>query len=66
MSEYLKEPLLASLAMGKYTLYNDETREIPSTEQIAIYAVFEYRNRILKYCIGIAILLLSELVGMPP
>ena len=62
MSEYLKEPLLASLAMGKYTLYNDETREIPSTEQNS----FEYRNRILEYCIGIAILLLSELVGMPP
>ena len=60
MSKYLKAPLFASLRMGKYTLHNDETQDISSTDQMAIYAVFEQRDHISEQYIGI--LLISELV----
>ena len=61
MSEYLKAPLLASLRTGRYALYNDKTQDISSTEQMAICAAFEHRNRISEHYIGI--LPISELVG---
>ena len=54
----LKAPLLASLRMGKYTLYNDEAQEI---EQMVIYATFEHRNHISEHYTGI--LMISELAG---
>ena len=61
MDKYLKALLLALLRTGKYTLYNYETQDISSTEQMAIYAAFEHRNRISEHLIGI--LPISELVG---
>ena len=53
--------MLVSLRTGKYTLFNDETQDISSTEQMAIYAVFEHRNCISEQYIGI--LPIIELVG---
>ena len=37
--------LLASLCTNKYSLYNDNTQDINSIEQMAIYASFEHNER---------------------
>ena len=49
------------MTTGKHTLYNDETQDIPWTEQIAIFVAFEHRYRISEHYI--VILPISELVG---
>ena len=61
MNEYMSASLLASLRTGKYTLYNEETRDISSTKQMSIYAAFEHMNCISEHYLGI--LPISELVG---
>ena len=61
MDEYMKAPLLALLRTDKYTLHNYETQDVSSTEQMAIYAAFEHRNRISEHFIGI--LPISEVAG---
>ena len=53
MNNYLKEPLLASLQSGKYTLYNDETQDITSIEQMAIYATFKHNGSFSEHYVGI-------------
>ena len=62
INHYIEEPLLASLCDNKYSLYNDETQDITSVEQMAIYASFEHNGKISEHYIRI--LLLSKLVRM--
>ena len=61
INHYIEEPLLASLCDNKYSLYNDETQDITSVEQMAIYASFEHNGKISEHYVGI--LLLSKLFG---
>ena len=62
IDNYIKAPLLASLKAGKYyTLYNDETQDISSVEQMVIYATFEHNNRISEHYVGI--MPISQMVG---
>ena len=62
MNEYIKAPLLKSLINGQlYTLYNDETQDISTTEQLAINSTFEYNNKISEHYCGI--IPISQLVG---
>ena len=54
MNEYIKASLLKSLINRQfYTLYNDETQDIPATEQLAIYSIFEHNNNISEHYLGI-------------
>ena len=62
MNEYIKGPLLKSLINGEfYTLYNDETQDTSTTEQLAIYSTFEHNNKISEHYLGI--IPISQLVG---
>ena len=61
MDHYLKVPLLASLKSGHFDFFSNETKDITSTEQLAIYATFEHKGKICKHFIGI--LPLSQMVG---
>lgn len=61
MNECIKKPFLASLWTGKYTLHNEETHDISSTEQMAIYSTFEHQNHISEHYIGI--MPITELAG---
>ena len=61
INHYNEEPLLASLHANKYSLYNDETQDITSVEQMAIYTSFEHNGKISEHYVGI--LPLSKLVG---
>ena len=54
INEHIKAPLLKSLIKGQfYTLHNDETQDISTTEQLAIYSSFEYNKKILEHYLGI-------------
>ena len=53
MNSYIKELLLASLRSGKFALYNDETQDITSTEQMAIYATSKHNGTIGERFVGI-------------
>ena len=62
MNEYIEVLLLKSLIKGHfYTVYNDETKGISTTEQLAIYSTFEHKNKILEHYPGI--IPMSQLVG---
>ena len=62
MNEYIEVLLLKSLIKGHfYTVYNDETKGISTTEQLAIYSTFEHKNKILEHYLGI--IPMSQLVG---
>ena len=61
INHYIEELLLASLRTNKYSLYNDETQDITSVEQMAIYTSFEHNGKISEHYVGI--LPLSKLVG---
>ena len=60
MNSYIKELLLTPLRSGKFALYNDETQDITSTEQMAIYATFKHNGTIREHFVGIT--LISKLV----
>ena len=57
----LKIPLLASLKSGHFAFLSDETQDITSIEQLAIYATFEHEGNIREHFTGI--LPLSQMVG---
>ena len=61
MDDYLKIPLLASLKSGHFAFFGDETPDITSIEQLAIYATFERKGKICEHFIGI--LPLSQMFG---
>ena len=58
----IEELLLTSFCTNKYCLSNNETQDITSVEQMAIYASFEHNGKISKHFVRI--LLLSKLVAM--
>lgn len=43
----------ASLKIGKYTLYNEETMDIVLTQQMAICNIIDHENHISEHYIGI-------------
>ena len=50
MNEYIKDPLLKLLINRQfYTLYIDETQDVSTTEQSAIYSTFEHNKKISKH-----------------
>ena len=54
MNDYIKLPLLASLrSSGPFTFFNDETQDITSMEQMAIYATFNHQGTIKEHYVGI-------------
>jgi hypothetical protein len=59
--DFVKRPLLESLRGKKYSFYSDETSDITSVEQLAIYASFEHFGLVKEHFIGL--LPLSKLVG---
>ena len=61
MYNHIKLPLLTSLRKGKYAFFTDETSDITSVEQLAIYATFEHGGTVKEHFIGL--LPLSKLVG---
>ena len=40
MSNYMKQPLLENMRSNLYSFYTDETIDVTSIEQLAIYATF--------------------------
>ena len=62
MNDHIKLPLLASLrTFGPFTLLNDETSDVTTTEQMTIYATFNYQGTIKEHYTGI--IPISKLVG---
>ena len=46
---YIKLPLLASLRENQFTFFSDETQDITSVEQMAVYATFEHNGVIAEH-----------------
>ena len=62
MNDHIKLPLLASLrTFGPFTFFNDETSDVTTTEQMTIYATFNYQGTIKEHYTGI--IPISKLVG---
>ena len=61
MDDHIKLLLLASLTPGPFTFFNDETSDVTKTEQMAIYATFNYQGTIKEHYEGI--IPMSKLVG---
>ena len=61
MDDYLKIRLLTSLKSGHFTFFSDETQDITSIEQLAIYTPFEHEGKIREQFIDI--LPFSQMVG---
>ena len=62
MDDYIKLPLFASLrTSGPFTFFNDETSDITTIKQMAIYATFNYQGTINDHYVGI--IPISKLVG---
>ena len=50
---YIKLPLLASLRENQFTFFSDETQDITSVEQMAVYATFEHNGVIAEHFVVI-------------
>ena len=62
MNKYIKAALLKLLINGQfYTFHNDETQDISTTEQLAIYSTYEHNNKFSEHYLGI--IPNSQLVG---
>ena len=62
MDDHIKLPLLASLrTSGPFTFFNNETSDVITTKQMAIYATFSYQSTIKEHYLGI--IPISKLVG---
>ena len=57
MNDYIKNPLIKSLAKQEFTFFTDETLDVTSIEQLAVYATFENQG------IFIGLIPMSKLVG---
>ena len=53
---YIKLPLLASLRENHFTFFSDETQDITSVEQMAVYATFEHHGVIAEHFVFIYLL----------
>ena len=61
MNDYIKKPVIKSLAEQQFTFFTDETSDVTSIEQLAIYATFENQGIIKEHFIGL--IPMSKLVG---
>ena len=61
MNDYIKNPLIKSLAEQEFTFFADETLDVTSIEQLAVYATFENQGIIKEHFIGV--IPMSKLVG---
>ena len=53
MSNYMKQPLLENMRCNLYSFYMDETSDVTSIEQLAIYATFLRNQFISEHFIGL-------------
>ena len=53
MSNYMKQPLLENMRSNLYSFYTDETSDVTSIEQLAIYATFLRNQSISEHFIGL-------------
>ena len=53
MSNYMKQPLLENTRSNLYSFYTDETSDVTSIEQLAIYATFLRNQSISEHFIGL-------------
>ena len=53
MSSYMKQPLLKNMRSNLYSFYTDETSDVTSIEQLAIYATFLRNQSIFEHFIGL-------------
>ena len=53
MSNYMKQPLVGNMRSQLYSFYTDETSDVTSIEQLAIYATFLRNQSISKHFIGL-------------
>ena len=53
MSNYMKQPLLENVRSNLYSFYTDETSDVTSIEQLAIYATFLRNQSISEHFIGL-------------
>ena len=53
MSNYMKQPLLENMHSNLYSFYMDETSDVTSVEQLAIYATVLRNQSISKHFIGL-------------
>ena len=61
MNDYIKNPLIKSLAEQEFTFFTDETSDVFSIEQLAVYATLENQGIIKEHFIGL--IPMSKLVG---
>ena len=53
LPKYMKQPLLENMRSYLYSFYTDETSDVTSIEQLAIYATFLRNQSISKHFIGL-------------
>ena len=53
MSNYMKQPLLENMRSNLYSFYRDETSDVTSIEQLAIYTTFLRNQSISEHFIGL-------------
>ena len=53
MSNYMKQPLWKNMRSNLYSFYTDETSDVKSIEQLAIYATFLRNQPISEHFIGL-------------
>ena len=61
MNDYIKNSLIKSLAEQEFTFFTDETSDVFSIEQLAVYATLENQGIIKEHFIGL--IPMSKLVG---
>ena len=61
INDYIKNLLIKSLAEQEFTFFTDETSDVTSIEQLAVYATFENQGIIKEHFIGL--IPMSKLVG---
>ena len=61
INDYIKNPFIKSLAEQEFTFFTDETLDVTSIEQLAVYATFENQGIIKEHFIGL--IPMSKLVG---
>ena len=53
IDDYIRLPFLASLREKHFTFFGNETQDITSVEQMAVYATFEHNGVITEHFVGI-------------
>ena len=53
ISNYMKQPLLENMRSNLYSFYRDETSDVTSIEQLAIYTTFLRNQSISEHFIGL-------------